>query len=423
MIVRVILVALALLLLLVHEVAAFSQARSPLQYLEVLDDTRIRAPKGRVHAYSHFDIDLDLRSKEHIKLSLEPNHDILGEDATVSYVDADGRVTHQEVIERTDHKVFRGTASRRNLDGSWSNVGWARITVLRDGIRPLFEGAFAMNHDSHHIQLSSSYMRTKHEQDPPLELEDDEFMVLFKDSDARRYALSNSKRSLGDAQCMSHELEFNTRPDHPVYQGIINRNDGEWGSMQTTSLFGKRQTDTQTTGNSAAGNLTLSIGQSAGCPSTRRVALVGAAADCGYTANFNSTQTARATIISVMNAASSAWENSFNISLGLQNLTLMSAACPGDGQTATPWNRACTSNLNIQSRLNLFSAWRGTLVDTNSHWTMFTSCADGDTVGLAWLGQACVHNAVSANVTGGGSETVSGANVVALTSTEWQVVA
>lgn len=258
---------------------------------------------------------------------------------------------------------------------------------------------------------------------PDVEMEEDEFMVLFRDSDVERHSHSDLKRSLSGLQCLSHQLEFNSRPDHPIYRGTLNKDDGEWGSMPMTSLFGKRQIDTQSTGNSAGVNLTSSIGQSVGCPSTRRVALVGVATDCGYTGNFNSTQTARSNVISVMNAASSAWESSFNISLGLQNLTIMDANCPGTAQTSTPWNRACSSNLNITSRLNLFSAWRGTLQDTNSHWTLFTKCSDGDTVGLAWLGQACVHDALTTNTTGGGSETVSGANVVALTSTEWQVVA
>ena len=52
-----------------------------------------------------------------------------------------------------------------------------------------------------------------------------------------------------------------------------------------------------------------------------------------------------------------------------------------------------------------------------------TSCNTGSAVGLAWLGQVCVNDAFTSNTTGGGSETVSGANVVAYTSTEWQVVA
>lgn len=417
-------VAIALLLL-VNNILAFSQARNPLQYLEVLDSARIRSPKGRVHAYSHFDVEFDLRSpQQNVRLSLEPNHDVIGDGATISYIGSDGSVMHAEVIDRLEHKVFKGVAQVLSVDGSWINAGWARITVLRDGIRPLLEGAFSINHDNHHIQMSSSYMRTKHASDPDLkEEDDDEFMVLFKDSDVQQQSQSVLKRGLSDSQCSSHQLEFNSRLDHPIYTGVVNKDDGEWGSMSFASMFGKRQIDTQSSGNQAGVNLTNSIGQSVGCPTTRRVALVGVATDCGYTATFNSTQTARQNVIQVMNAASSVYESTFNISLGLQNLTIMPADCPGTSQASTPWNRDCGSGLDITDRLNLFSGWRGTLQDTNSHWTLMTSCNTGDTVGLAWLGQACNHGALTANTTGGGSETVSGANVVALTSTEWQVVA
>jgi len=416
-------VASALVLLIViiaHTAVGHSLARNPLNYLEILEASRINSPKGRVHAYSHFEIELESRLGQEIKLRLEPNHDVIGEGATVSYIGTDGAVTHTETIDRTDHRVFKGTAHQKNVAGAWEEVGWSRITVLRDGIRPLFEGAFSVRHDNHHIKLRSSYTRTKHALDPHLEEEDDEFMVLYRDSDVAPSLLG---RSLRQDQCLSHQLDFNSRPDHPVYTGTISKEDGQWGEMSMGRLFGKRQIDTQSTGNSAGVNLTSSIGQSAGCPSTRRVALVGVATDCGYTASFNSTQTARANIISVMNAASSSWESAFNISLGLQNLTIMDANCPGTSQAATPWNRDCGSNLDITARLNLFSAWRGTLSDTNSHWTLFTQCPTGDAVGLAWLGQACVHDAMTSNSTSGVSETVSGTNVVApVASEEWAVV-
>lgn len=417
--------ALIAVALFVHITAASSQARNQLRFLEVLNNTRIQAPKGRVHAYSHFDIQLQPQSRQQrIKLSLEPNHDVLGDGATITYVGADGAVTHSETIDRAEHKVFKGTASIENEDESWTEVGWARISVLRDGVRPLFEGAFSIHHDNHHVQLNSNYMRTKHELDPHLTEEDDNFMVLFRDSDIEQHTHADLKRSVSsDAQCLSHQLGFNSNPEHPIYQARLNKDEGQWGSMPLSHVFGKRQSDTQTSGNTAGVNLTQTIGQAQGCPSTRRVALVGVASDCTYTGKFNSTQAVRENIITVMNAASSAWESTFNISLGLQNLTIMDASCPGSSEAATPWNRDCGANLDLGARLNLFSAWRGTLQDNNSHWTLLTNCNTGSAVGLAWLGQVCVRDAFTANVTGGGSETVSGANVVALTSTEWQVVA
>ena len=80
-------------------------------------------------------------------------------------------------------------------------------------------------------------------------------------------------------------------------------------------------------------------------------------------------------------------------------------------------------DVDIQRRLNLFSAWRGTKPDTNSHWTLLTTCNTGSAVGLAWLGQTCVSDVSTTQDSRGGNETTTGANVVAKTSTEWQVIA
>jgi hypothetical protein len=96
------------------------------------------------------------------------------------------------------------------------------------------------------------------------------------------------------------------------------------------------------------------------------------------------------------------------------------------------WNQACSNSVNIQDRLNYFSAWRGTQPDHNSHWTLLSTCNTGSAVGLAWLGQACINTAMESNNSftgngnsGAGSETVSGANVVIRTSgtNEWEIIA
>jgi hypothetical protein len=205
-----------------------------------------------------------------------------------------------------------------------------------------------------------------------------------------------------------------------------------FGSMDFSNIF-RRQSD-QTGGNSAGVNLETTIGQTAGCPTTRKVALVGVATDCTYTGEFNSTESARENVIQVMNAASAVWENTFNISLGLANLTISDAQCPGTPSQNTAWNQGCSDSVQIQDRLNLFSAWRGQQRDSNSHWTLLSTCNTGTAVGLAWLGQACVNDAVDTNSTStggdqtgssGSTETVAGANVVVRTrgAQEWQVIA
>lgn len=411
-------------------VSASSVARNPLQFLGVLESPNIQTPKHRVHAHSSFDLSLDLyKGLRRIRLSLEPNHDIIPEGATISYLSPEGSIHSQEPILRSDHKVFRGSAKIQAGDDSWHTVGWARILVLRDGPEPLFEGAFSIYHDNHHIQLSSHYMNSRHSQDPEIELDDEEYMVVWRDSDVSSHTpslevITGFKRSLPDLTCASDDLEFNNWPGHPVYNSVLRKEESTWGVMPLGNLFGKRQIDTQPgNGNQAGVNLVQTIGQTQGCPNTRKVALVGVATDCTYTGTFSDKESTRSNVINQMNSASSLWESSFNISLGLQNLTISDPSCPGTPSQATEWNQRCSGDVDIQKRLNMFSQWRGTLVDHNSHWTLLTNCNTGSAVGLAWLGQACNQQSHSSNATeGGGDETVTGANIVAKTPAEWQVI-
>ena len=334
-----------------------------------------------------------------------------------------------ESIDREAHKIFRGDAWARGQSGRWMNVGWSRIMIRRDGVNPLFEGAFSIGDDNHHIQFQSNYMSTKHEMDPDAESSLDDYMVLFRDSDIARKPWirpghSELKRTdefnaldASEASCKSNRLNFNSNPQHPIFR----RDARVWGAMPMGSLFGKRQIDGNgipAGGNSGSVNLKSSIGSSAGCPGTRKVALIGVATDCGYTGSFNSTQSAHANVINQINSASNVYEKTFNISLGLQNLTTMDATCPGTPAAATPWNTGCGGNSTITDRLNQFSSWRGQRNDSNAYWTLLTSCNTGAEVGLSWLGQLCVSDVQSSS-----GETVSGANVVAKTSTEWQVIA
>lgn len=361
---------------------------------------------------------------------MQPNHNALGDGATVSYLGADGEITRTELLDRLEYRVFKGNAMVQR-HGEWINVGWARIMLHRDGNDPIFEGAFHIDGDHHHIQTKQHYVQTKHELDPAPEESRTESMVVWRDSDITT-GLSEDydgilhgelKRSLGQSpSCSADGLSFNTQADHPVYRAMLKREDKFWGSASTRSLFSRDSIDGQLGGNSAGVNLASTIGQTSGCPSTRKVALVGIATDCTYTAGFNSTESVRKNIISVINLASTQYEDSFNITLGIQNLTISEAACPSQATTAAPWNLACSDSVTIQDRLNLFSAWRGQRADTNAYWTLLSTCATGSAVGLAWLGQACVATSQVATANSA-NETVSGANVVVRTSTEWQVVA
>lgn len=259
-------------------------------------------------------------------------------------------------------------------------------------------------------------------------------MVVWKDSDLARLTddlHTELKRDTAAGKtCQSDDLDFNMDPSHPVFTGL-NDQSPVWASTPINSLFGKRQIDTGTgAGNGAGVNLVSTIGQTSGCPSMRKVALVGVATDCSYTGTFDSETAARQNVINQLNTASDLYEKTFNITLGLANIIISPKDCPGTAPAATPWNVPCNGNLDIQGRLNVFSQWRGTKQDNYSHWTLLTNCNTGSAVGLAWLGQACIGSADSRNATttrgqstSNGVQTVSGANVVARTSTEWQVIA
>jgi hypothetical protein len=391
----------------------------------VVDEPILHTPSHRVHALSSFDITFTLQdSQQHIRLTASPNHDVIAEDATVQYLAPDGSIRSTEVIDRLDHKVFMGSAWLQHEEGAeWTNVGWARILVHRDGSNPLFEGAFRIDGDHNHIQTRRNYLNAKLPEDPQLEQDGEEYMIVWRDSDIVPDMPTELRRDIDEgASCPAHTLSFNRREDHPVYTAMLKREkveeaSGLWGSLSIKSLLG-RQIDGQTSGNGAGVNLSSTIGDTAGCPNARKVALIGVATDCTYTASFNSTSSARANIIAQINSASVQYENSFNISLGLKNITISDATCPTTVQPSTPWNVPCSSSVSISDRLNSFSGWRGNQSDSNAWWTLLSTCNTGSAIGLSWLGQACVTGSSSSD-----NETVASANVVVRTSQEWQVIA
>jgi len=417
-------------LCLISTTQGSSQSRNPLNYLALVENPKIHTHNQRVNAFSHFDLTFDLhKSSQHVRLTLEPNHDILGEDTHVHFLDQDGNIERTEKIIREDHKVYQGQAYIVKPDGTNTHVGWSRIVVRRDGVLPLFQGAFTIMGDHHNIQLKSTYMSTKHRMDPQLEDSDDEYMIVYRDSDVGRLSHTElRKRGESSKSCGADHLTFNTDSQHPVHKEILSRDAGSWGEISVSNLLGKRQTNIDGggvgNGNSAGVNLRSSIGDTSGCPTSRRVALVGLATDCTYTAAFNSSDSLRQNVIDVVNTASDLYQSTFNITLGLRDLTVSPAECPATPADATKWNIGCSDTYTITNRLNDFSAWRGGLAgDTNAYWSLFTTCNTGAEVGLAWLGQLCNHGGTSQQDSSGTSQTVTGANVIARTNNEWQVFA
>ncbi|KAI0407884.1 zinc metalloprotease mde10 [Xylaria palmicola] len=415
------LAAAVALLCLAGRSESHSLKRNPLNYITRVDRPTLHTPSNRIHAHSSFDISFLLHDeRDKIRIELEPNHDVLSDAATVRYLGPDGTVSHEETIDRKEHKIYKGHAFVQHPHHSeWLNAGWARIAVLRDGPHPLFEGTFKVNGNFHHIQRASTYRQTRLAEDPEAQHADDDYMIVWRDTDIADSLTGSGlelKRGLtGNASvCSSDLLDFNNQLNHPVNLGIDLRD-----LVPTDpSIIFRRQGDQIPGGNGAGVNLANTIGSTQGCPSSRKVALIGVATDCTYTAQFAARANVTQNIINMVNMASALYESTFNVSLGIRNLTISDATCPGSPPEGSQWNQPCSSSVTINDRLDLFSKWRGQFDDGNAYWTLMSTCATDAAVGLAWLGQLCAQGA-SAN----GNDTTAGANVVVRTNTEWQVFA
>ncbi|KAJ5280851.1 hypothetical protein N7478_006223 [Penicillium angulare] len=416
---------------LISSVEARSQASEAIRQLTPIDNAVIRTASHQINHLSHFDLTFELhRDKTRIKLELEPNHDILADDAFIQYIEPDGSLTEGEPILRHEHKVFHGRALVGSGKGRWTPSGWARITVRRDGEDPLFEGAFSIDHDKHHIELQSTYAVKKRPIDVDIERRDEEYMVIYRDSDMIRMHpdLKKKKRSLPlSTGCEADKLDYNANLTNSIFPYGVGGLDGQWGYTSVTSLLGisKRQSDVGgVSGNTGGVNLKSTIGDSSGCPKTKKVALIGIATDCKMTDYFSDNKTATAKdaakdyVINIVNTASSLYESSFNVSIGLRNLTVNKAACPTSNNDATPWNVDCSSG-NLTWRLNEFSKWRADNSDSNAYWTLMSGCATDSEVGVSWMGQLC-----NGDLSSDASSSVTGANVVVGNAgSTWQIFA
>jgi hypothetical protein len=154
-----------------------------ISHISILESLVINEASGRVHHLSHFTVTFSLHhSQQLIRLSLEPNRDILTTKAHTEYLDVQGNVRSSEPVDRLSHKVFKGSAWVQQVDGEYKKVGWARVYVKRDGINPLMEGSFSIMGDHHHIQLRSSFLQTRGESDMYLEDKGVDYMIVYRDS-------------------------------------------------------------------------------------------------------------------------------------------------------------------------------------------------------------------------------------------------
>ncbi|KPM41430.1 hypothetical protein AK830_g5127 [Neonectria ditissima] len=170
-------------------------------------------------------------------------------------------------------------------------------------------------------------------------------------------------------------------------------------------------------------DLVNTIGSTDGCPTTRLIALLGIATDCSYTAAFDSVDEVEAHIISEINSASQIYEDTFNISLAIRNLSISDTNCSSNsGSSFTQWNVPCSDDADTRTRLSRFSAWRGQFQDGNALWTLLSGCRTDSVLGISWMGEVCRQGSSSFN-NENSMQTSSSTNIIIRNSQEWQVIA
>lgn len=321
-------------------------------------------PSQNTLSASFFDINAEIAgSNSTIRFVLETNHDLISQDASVHNVNTIGRNTIGRQSSSELHLTKGSVSIRKESGKKWEKAGWARLAVSQDGDDVSFDGAFTLFSSQYEIQL---------------EAVGDGLLKMVAHKHKSDFSTSNhTSHSL----CAT-ELDFSPK-----------RQWNAWGD-----------------------DLESNIGNTYGCPNTRQIANIGIMTDCTYTASFNSSESARRSILNMVNTASVVFENSFNISLSIQNLTLSDGECPSTTSEST-WNAPCSDG-DMNSRLQSFSSWRSAINDNNAYWTLLTGCSTNNgEVGVSWIGALC--NSGSSGSSNGGAS----ANVVARTHSEWQVFA
>ncbi|KAF4444280.1 hypothetical protein F53441_11188 [Fusarium austroafricanum] len=375
-----------------YSVQALSVARDTTDRSSTLEKLDFSQNPHTINSASEFQVEFEVPyERQRITLNLQPSRHVVHRLATIQHITSN----EKHDISSSSPLLYKGVAFVNDVEKQTQRrVGWARIMLRHRQGRHIIEGTFTNDGAYHHISLDSDYLRTRQLRDSRLAKRSQQ-LIVWKESN-NEYDSTPMKRSPSDesacqAQRPDAEPEAKDAPHRPL---LARQSVNDW--------FDPRE----------------HIGSTEGCPSSRRVALIGVAADCSYTAEFGSMRDARDNIISQINTASQVYEDSLNIALAIQNLTMADPSCPTEAPSSMPWNLGCTANANMNDRLNLFTQWRSRLRDDNAVWSLFTTCRSGSTVGIAWIGSLC--NRSRAAWRGGGTAS---ANVVVRTASEWQVFA
>ncbi|RHZ61686.1 hypothetical protein Glove_346g184 [Diversispora epigaea] len=478
-------ILLLLSLFTIKYIQATSFASRPLTYLEFVGNPKIEIyPRDRFSSPSSSSSssssqNLKLRHDDSMRiqfiafnktfnLHLEPNIDLFHPKATITIHHADKTSTTKRLVPN-DYRIYKGflldtesTDRRLNediigikrkdllfeeLSNSVGVLGWARISVLDDGNdddndgrkkkrHPTFEGTFSYKNELYNIHSIRNFKISQHFDDPEIPnisarpiFHRDATMVIYRDSDKRNS--NNIKRSTsvdGEGSCaldskMNHILKSKKRDNHNHNHNDNKKRDNgnNLGWMENPWFnFGMKIPSMRSTIQKRG---ELYKRETAGCPLSKKIAYMGAAADCTYVQSYGSSEAARTQILKDWTTASAVYERSFNVTLGLIKLEIQDLNCPTTVNQSIAWNRPCSTDYSINNRLSDFSKWRGTLGnDGAALWHLMSKCNTDSKVGVAWLGQLCQYTA-SQNSDLSDQSFVSGTGVSTITKDEWKVVA
>ncbi|KAJ3017832.1 hypothetical protein HKX48_003366 [Thoreauomyces humboldtii] len=406
-----------LVLALCHLVIAHSQATPPIRFYDFVDN--IKTSRRSLSA-----INLSFRAiNQTFDLALEQNLDVLHREAT--FVGGESESADADIatidLHRLARNLYKGHVVRSEgttLDSAqiFKQVGWARMYF--DASKGVFEGTFTADGEMYHVKDIDVYHKTRRSID---------VQVLGSSYRSERHRSSRMILLLDRDQtaAMAEMTDFSqlAARDQP---GFVGQHSECGFDYEQQSLAIMNHTDTIE--RKAA---SLSRRAPAGCPTSRKVLFMAAAADCTYTKLHGGKEGALAQMLQNWNTASSVYERTFNISLGLIQVQVQDTCTPNDALLT--WNRDCSDAYTITDRLSDFSKWRGVKdADQAGLWHLMTNCPTGASVGVAWLktlcstsssAQASSTTSSSTQASNGTTQYVSGTGVSSSVTVEWKVVA
>ncbi|PCG97585.1 Hypothetical protein PENO1_062580 [Penicillium occitanis (nom. inval.)] len=313
-----------------------------------LEEIAIHTLSQSVKGVDQFDLTFKIQGQDStVRLRLKPNRDIFANDAQIQYLDTRGEEQISHNFEDQE-RVFKGDIWLYYASKGWQPSGRARVYIVEDGISPLFQGSLTISNRRFHVNIVSGLGGTASSSIPHLEI-------------------TTSDDSLADLQNLGSWETVNKR--HSTYGGDLIF--GAPLPLNRMSLLRRHSLEYNEITESTVGYST-----------SPRVALIGLATDCSYRAAFGSAEEMRRELVSMVNSASEVFERSFNISIGIRNLTINDETCPDTGTQSVPWNVACHSG-DLNWRLDQFASWRGLQNDTNAYWTLMTNCPTGNVVAMS----------------------------------------